>query len=142
MSAAETDSTELQTLADAKVGDTVMVFEFGHWQSSYRMETVKRLTATQIVLAGDYRFYRADKGWNQKAGDCVNKKKLRIIVGTEAIEKRRRIEDEKTRRRCSNEWSADTRHCAFDRDTVLKVRAACDRAEAALRQLGEWRDET
>ena len=134
MSAAETDSPELQTLADAKVGDTVTVLIWNGWNHSYRFDKIERLTPTQLVLLNNKRF-------RVKDGNCIGTDRERIIVGTEAIEKRRQLEDEKTKRRCSNEWSADTRHCAFDRDTVLKVRAACDRAEAALRQLGEWRDE-
>ncbi len=141
MTAAETDLPEPQTIADVKVGDTVMVFEFGRWHRTYSMDTVERLTATQIILPGDRRFYRADKGWRQRAGYCVGKMDLRIIVGADAIERRRQIEDEKARTQHSNEWYADTGRRVFDRDTVLKVRAACDRAEAALRQLGEWRDE-
>lgn len=60
-----------------------------------------------------------------------------IDVGSAAAAHIKEIDDDHARTVASNEWFRAARY-GFSAYGVRDVRAACDRAEAALRELGEW----
>lgn len=124
-----------ETLADVKAGDGVILF----YRNGYERHFVERVTATQIILSGDRRFRRkSDNKWN--IGRCIGSTpygSAYIDVGSTAADRVKEIDDNHARTVASNEWFRAAR-LGFSADGVRDVRAACDHAEAVLRELGEW----
>jgi hypothetical protein len=122
-----------QTLEAAKKGDIVWVFPGA---GGYRQSKVKRVTKHQIVLEGDDHYHRSTGtiktdgyGWRRRTV---------IAVGAEATKLKTERHAEKLRYQAAHELGIHKDD--LNQDTVTAKRAACDRAEHVLRELGEWRE--
>ena len=127
-----------QTLAETVVGDIVTVVRYGAFgHDFYRRVTIEKVTATQIVTP-DGRFLRKNAG-RRRAGEHVGDSSARAFIG-DAAEKAVAEIDAKHRRQKSRATFIETvrRNADFTQANVWALRAACDAAEAALRDFGEW----
>lgn len=123
-----------ETLADVKVGDEVTIFI----RDTYEPRIVKRVTKTLVVLEDDSKFIRSSRFPHEVGTRRANyRSSWHIDVGQSAAERVKKIDGDHARMVASNEWFRAAR-LGFSADGVRDVRAACDRAEAALRELGEW----
>ena len=123
-----------ETLAEVKAGDEV--WWFGSRYEPPRLVAVIRVTPTQIIV-DEQRYHRANglQVGHDGFGVCPH-----IEVGTKTTERVAVLEA--THRglwaRIGLGKAAD--RIALSQERVTAMRAACDRAEAALRELGEWSD--
>lgn len=114
-----------QSLADVKIGDPVLVTTP---DEPWSYATIARFTKTLIITSDGGRFirispYRYGAGVEEKYGG------RRIHVGLVAKNEIRGDALQTIRRATTN---------VFSPQLVSQLRDACDRAEAALRELGEW----
>lgn len=120
-----------ETLAEVKAGDEVWVFIS---QEPGQLLTVQRLTPKRFVLADGGTFSR-DDGYEVGTGRRF------IQFGDRAMEQRRW----RDRLALFNKAELYPIHARgkdhVTQEQVGDYRAACDRAEAVLRELGEWSDE-
>ena len=117
------------TLSDVKVGDQLiaLIWDIGVWNQRDIAVHVERLTPTQII-AGEYRF-------NRGTGRAIGRWG-RLLIGEAALEGMRRLKRKQARRA----WEYALQLSDFSQQNVNTIRAACDAAEAALREAGEWVD--
>lgn len=120
-----------ETLADVKKGDTVTVFPGA---GGFRPSTVKRVTKWQIILEGDDHYNRTD-GLIKSDGYQWSRS-AQIAVGAKAVGLKAKRRMEKIRIEAAHGLGVPVEQ--LNQATVIVHRAACDRAEAALRELGEW----
>jgi hypothetical protein len=119
-----------KTIADVKCGDEVVLREGRYWFP--RRVHVDRLTNTQIII-GSRRFRRKD---GREIGGPFSYSE--VVFSDEA----ERLIAEARRVRAVSLWrlvACSERN--FNPAGIRAVRAACDAAEAALRELGEWEGE-
>jgi hypothetical protein len=126
-----TDRVEPQTLAEVAKGDTVTLFLFGF---SPHQETVRQVT-THLIILSDKTKYDRRYGSSKVPGT-----RSYIRVGKEASDRIREIGFQQLKTQVAATMNVPASH--LNQETVTTHRAACDRAEAALRELGEWKDET
>jgi hypothetical protein len=122
-----------QTLDAVKKGDTVWVFP---GVGGYCQSKVIRVTKHQIVLEGDDHYHRST-GMIETDGYGWGRRTV-IAVGAEATTLKAERHAEKLRYRAAHELGIHNDD--LNQDTVTAKRAACDRAESTLRELGEWKD--
>lgn len=126
--------TAPETLADVKVGDEVLLVPRLPTETC-RSVTVDRVTKTMICI-GSTKFKRSngqelvDRGWDW------------IEVGQQAETAKKERDENIKRINGGRAWRLIKSFDYFSQENVMTVRVACANAEAILRELGEWRDET
>ena len=116
-----------QTLAEVQAGD--MVWRFANVAPTHL--PVDRVTNTQIIVDGiRYRKYSTQSVDPKWEGDEITGKSS-IMVGLLA---RSRIHSEIIRN------LHIPRQTDVTANTIMSIRAMCDAAEVALRELGEWKE--
>jgi hypothetical protein len=122
------------TLAEVKAGVEVIIFPRRDSQRPYRVSVI-HATPTQIVT-GSVKYRRRDGG---QVGERDSwERQARIRVGPEAEAELSRLKTHYRKRWASEDLESAGRRLALNQKTVIAMRAACDAAEAALRELGEW----
>lgn len=130
-----------ETLADVRAGDEVILFPNRN-DAGFRAVTVDRVTITHYIV-GERRFWRTNGKHGDRIGEEVGGRPYRsdvIMVGAEADARIAGALREKRAWSLRNGWHEATKQHGVNQEAVARVRAACDRAEAALRELGEWND--
>ena len=122
-----------QTLEDVQVGDRVVIDTGRFGVKDCSILTVDRITSSLIIAEGDIRFRRKD-GYRTPRGDWYTPK---LVFGDEAEWLVRRC----SRNRVMSSFIVACSEAKGSPKGIRTVRAACDAAEAALRELGEWVDE-
>lgn len=121
-----------ETLADVKAGDEVVVFpSFG----GYRSAKVKRVTKWQIILNGGDHYSRHD-GYSKDRVSAWTRSRAFIAIGEAAKDAKKERTQHRLRSEAAHELGVPVER--FNQEVVITKRAACDKAEAALRELGEW----
>jgi hypothetical protein len=131
-----------QTLAEVVKGDTVIEFCANRWSAhTFKRLIVERATKTRVTLSNG-RSYTRNSKYSYKDGKEGGQRysNYRIDVGPEAETKIIELTHELKKESGGREWLA-VKPKNFKKGSVADIRAACDRAEAALRELGEWNDE-
>lgn len=122
------------TLADVQKGDLVWVIpRIGE----SRQSRVDRVTKHQTILdGGDH--YERHRGFALFDGLRVGYSS-RIAVGPEAEKLKAEQHAERLRTTTAHDLGAPLHR--LNQETITAKRAACCRAEAALRELGEWNED-
>ena len=118
-----------QKLADVQKGDLVWVFS---GREPFQAK-VERLYKNNMKVDGDS--YWISDGVKKNLSQWVT---VFIAVGEEADKAREKFRVDRLRRRAALDFLAPAQ---FTREGVIATRVRCDAAEAALRELGEWKDE-
>ena len=122
-----------QTLEAVQKGDTVWVFPGA---GGYRQSNVIRVTRHQIVLEGDNHYHRSTGRIKIEGYEWGHRAFIAVGDEAEKHKKERKIEV----LRSSVAKKLGIHKVDLNQDAVTAKRAACDRAESALRELGEWKE--
>lgn len=126
--------TTPETLADVKAGDEVILVPRLHMEAC-RTVTVDRVTKTMIYI-GSTKFNRSTGLEYAASGRDW------IEVGQQAETAKKERDENINRRTGGRAWRLIKSFDYFSQENVMAVRVACANAEAILRELGEWKDET